>query len=391
VKKYLCTGLLSLCAFAFCGGCGSSSTSSGSNTPNAKYFAYIPTTVSTPVTSPSNILTYSFDPSTGALTAVGTPLAIPRSAIAVDPTGKFAYVASIPSGTGAGSIQAFAIDASTGELTTVGSPVATGIYPFSVVVDPIGKFAYVGNGGINNSSISAYTIGSDGTLTAVPGSPFNGVGFFNAYLVMAPLGKFIYVPANGGVSVYAVNSSTGGLTLVAGNPPPPGPLSELNALALNATGNFAFLISSSNSGDPKDCASSISTFSVDGSTGTLTASNSMPGVGCNSASLAVSGSYAYVSTGLFGGLSTYSIDLSTGTLTALGSPINAAFTSVFVDPTGRYLYGLDTIALSNAVFSGELVGYSINPSTGALAQLSGPPISAGGTGLMPLGMVFAKE
>jgi DNA-binding beta-propeller fold protein YncE len=50
-------------------------------------------------------------------------------------------------------------------------PYATGSMPESIAVDPSGKFAYVGNKSSNN--ISAYTIdGSTGILAAVPGSPF---------------------------------------------------------------------------------------------------------------------------------------------------------------------------------------------------------------------------
>jgi hypothetical protein len=43
-----------------------------------------------------------------------------------------------------------------------------------VAVDPTGKFAYVANAdaGILSSNVSAYSIGANGALKAVPGSPF---------------------------------------------------------------------------------------------------------------------------------------------------------------------------------------------------------------------------
>lgn len=51
--------------------------------------------------------------------------------------------------------------------------------PTSVAVDPSGKFAYVANNG--SSDVSAFTINTaTGALTAVVGSPFavvNGLGF----------------------------------------------------------------------------------------------------------------------------------------------------------------------------------------------------------------------
>ena len=60
---------------------------------------------------------------------------------------------------------------SNGALTPVpGSPFAAGSGPVSVAVDPTGKFAYVAN--VDGSNVSAYSIGANGALTPVPGSPF---------------------------------------------------------------------------------------------------------------------------------------------------------------------------------------------------------------------------
>src|SRR5260221_6231900 len=58
-----------------------------------------------------------------------------------------------------------------GALTPVpGSPFAAGTFPTSVAVDPTAKFAYVTNAFSNN--VSAYSIGANGALKPVPGSPF---------------------------------------------------------------------------------------------------------------------------------------------------------------------------------------------------------------------------
>jgi 6-phosphogluconolactonase len=86
--------------------------------------------------------------------------------VAVDPTGKFAYVANLPDNT----VSAYSIGAD-GSLTPVsGSPFVTGNEPRSVAVDPTGKFAYVANE--RSATVSAYSTGADGSLTPVPGSPF---------------------------------------------------------------------------------------------------------------------------------------------------------------------------------------------------------------------------
>ena len=58
----------------------------------------------------------------------------------------------------------YTIDATTGALTSMGT-IAAGTDPVSVAVDPSGKFAYVTNSGSND--VSMYSIGSTGTLTLI--------------------------------------------------------------------------------------------------------------------------------------------------------------------------------------------------------------------------------
>ena len=56
------------------------------------------------------------------------------------------------------------------QLTSLGSPFAAGSFAASVAVDPTGKFAYVAN--VLDNNVSAYSIGANGALTPVSGSPF---------------------------------------------------------------------------------------------------------------------------------------------------------------------------------------------------------------------------
>jgi 6-phosphogluconolactonase (cycloisomerase 2 family) len=85
--------------------------------------------------------------------------------IALDPSGKFAYV--INDGT---NVTAFSVNTTSGELTLVGN-VDTGISPFALAVDSSGKFLYVTNQ--TDGNVSAYTINSaTGALIPVVGSPF---------------------------------------------------------------------------------------------------------------------------------------------------------------------------------------------------------------------------
>jgi len=81
--------------------------------------------------------------------------------VAVDPSGKFAYVANLNSN----DVSMYTIDVTTGALTSIGT-IAAGSNPSSVAVDPSGRFAYVANGGSN--SVSMYTIdATTGTLTSI--------------------------------------------------------------------------------------------------------------------------------------------------------------------------------------------------------------------------------
>ena len=95
-----------------------------------------------------------------------------------------------------GNVSAYSIGAN-GALTPVpGSPFAAGDEPGSVAVDPTGEFAYVTNE--DDDNVLAYSIGANGALTPVPGSPF-AAGDEPGSVAVDPTGKFAYV-VNGGVN-----------------------------------------------------------------------------------------------------------------------------------------------------------------------------------------------
>src|SRR5262249_16845659 len=151
-----------------------------------------------------DISAYSIDAGSGAL----TPLAGPNVAagtnarsIAVDPSGKFAYVANV-----GGGVSAYTTDPVGGALPPIDADYGTagvqnfaaGTFPSGVTVHPSGKFLYVTNFGSN--SVSAYTIdATTGSLTPVPNSPFStgpsGVHPFG--VTVHPSGKFLYTTNNG--------------------------------------------------------------------------------------------------------------------------------------------------------------------------------------------------
>ena len=104
---------------------------------------------------------------------LGSPFAadVGPISVAVDPSGKFAYVANFsPS-----NVSAYSINAVTGALSAVGAAVAAGKSPVSVTADPSGKFAYVAN--VNSDDVSAYSINpATGALSAVGAAAAAGTG-----------------------------------------------------------------------------------------------------------------------------------------------------------------------------------------------------------------------
>ncbi|GAC1636306.1 MAG: hypothetical protein NVS9B14_14900 [Candidatus Acidiferrum sp.] len=111
----------------------------------------------------------------GTLTAAGSPVATgltAPSSVTFDPLGRFVFVSDATAGT----VTSFTFNESTGAINTTGkvttvSATGTG----RVSIDASGTYLYAavtGNGGSVPSGVAAYKINSDGSLTAVAGSPF---------------------------------------------------------------------------------------------------------------------------------------------------------------------------------------------------------------------------
>jgi len=100
----------------------------------------------------------------------------------------------------------------------LGSPFASGLGPFSVAFSPDGGLLATANG--NGPGVSVFAVNqTTGTLTAVAGSPFT-TGPEPFSVAFSPVGGLL-ATANYGdstVSVFAVNQTTGALTAVSGSP-----------------------------------------------------------------------------------------------------------------------------------------------------------------------------
>lgn len=172
-----------------------------------------------------NISAYLIDPTNGNLGPVpGSPFSIPGpqaspspqnpQSIAITPKGNFVYTANTTQGT----ISAFSVGGD-GSLTPVADPIpvgTAGTSPSFIAMHPGGSFLYAADPAAN--AVLGFSINSDGTLAPISGSPF-AAGAGTVALSIAPQGSFLYAvnPGDNTISAYSIGSS-GGLTPVPGSP-----------------------------------------------------------------------------------------------------------------------------------------------------------------------------
>ena len=313
--------------------------------------------------------------SSNALTFTITTGADYPQSIALDTAGKFAYVASQGCDL-SGYVSMYTINSTTGALASIGPPVpANDEFTDSVAVDPAGKFAYVASSGnvwdIDFGSIVTYAINpTTGALTSTPGG-ITGAGvsgtpeFFNS-MAFDPSGKFAYAaeggafPPGGGLSsvaMFTVNSTTGALTSIGMITAGSGP----DSVAVDPTGKFAYV--------PNFSSNDVSMYTIDGTTGALASIGTISaGAGPDSVAVDPAGKFAYVAnwTGYEtnGSVSMYTIDATTGALASIGSI--AAGTSpyfVAVDPAGKFAYVANWTGPNS---DGSVSMYTIDATTGVL-------------------------
>jgi 6-phosphogluconolactonase (cycloisomerase 2 family) len=310
----------------------------------------------------------------------------PKS-LAVDPTGKFAYVANegCPDAFD-GSVSMYAIDPANGTLTSAGPSVTTGDFGAdSVAVDPSGKFVYVANSGEGNTagSVSMYTLNpTDATLTstgtiAAPCAPSPG-SCSPWSLAIHPSGKFVYVANEGGftptsVSMYAINAGTGVLTLI-GTVAVDG---RAAAVAVDPSGKFAYVVDGDQNTDGSKGVN-VSMYTIDAATGVLTSIGKIA-AGTSPSSLAIhpSGKFVYVVNYDSNDISMYTMDTTTGNLTSIGT-LAAAAGSIVIHPSGQFAY---------VTSSGGVSMYTIDTTTGVLtfAGTTGAGSSPGSITIHPSG------
>ncbi len=211
----------------------------------------------------NSISGYTIDAASGALARIDLnssglgndiPTALTPVVMAIDPSGAYAYVANVGSGSADdicghgiarsanGCITAYTID-QYGILTstpvrTGNDYIDTGAAPSSIRISADGAHLYVTNGGDN--TISAYFI-SNGLLTAdTPVSTGLGPTSFTIH----PSGLFAYVVNTAGDSIGVYGDSSGTLSISPSQTVPTGYGSAPNSISIDSTGQYAYVVNS---------------------------------------------------------------------------------------------------------------------------------------------------
>jgi 6-phosphogluconolactonase (cycloisomerase 2 family) len=340
---------------------------------------------------------FTVDSCTGVFTAttpasVSTGYSYPQNdnseQMVVDPLGRFAYVANLVSNASpVSTISMYTINSTTGALTpTTPATVSTGWFPQGIAIDPLGRFVYTAN--TDDSTVSMFTINqTTGVLTpttppslstTIPGQLLSQPGF----LTVDPTGKFLYASAldsdGATVSMYTIDQTTGLLT-----PTSPATVSTGGIpfqVAVAPDGKFAYVVNNFSGGI---YVVGVSEYTVDPTTGVLTESSSYASAGNGPTAIAVdpTSKFAYVVNRLDNTVSMYTINPDTGNLTLNATTAN---------PTGTVATGTEPFRI-DFDSTGKFV-YVTNEQTAAsiyTVNSDGTLASAGTTGVYSGGLSTA--
>jgi DNA-binding beta-propeller fold protein YncE len=370
------------------GGCGGSmmttnTTQTTAPVPQNASFAFVANTNSNTVSA------FLADASSGELVPVaGGPFSTDDGPeyLAVDPASKFLFVGNA----GSNTVSAFHIDAGSGKLTSVpGSPFVSGARPEGVAVDPTGRFVFVANQA--SSSISVFSIGANGALVPAAGSPFAASSPFE--LAINPSGGVLFASNFPDSTVSDLNTvsafqigANGALTAVPGSPfataNAPGFASSVG-LVTDPGGKFLFVAD--------HMAQAVVPFNINASNGMLTQASALPtppascGVSCHNNPLRVTvhpnGQLVYATNVQAGTVSVFGL-VSGGLSPIAEFPTGQHPFGVALDPKGNFLYVVNKVDNNISVFS-------VSMATGSLSPVSGSPFPAGGNG--PIGIVIVPK
>ena len=282
-------------------------------------------------------------------------------------------------------VRSYSVNLTTGATSQRGSAVATGAQPSAMALTPDGSTLFIANTGDN--TISAYSVKSDGTLTA-QGSP-TPAGEFPSALAMDPSGKLLFAAnlgtfsdnTSGTISVFSIQG--GSLTPVPGSPFPTETLGDTTdtgpiGLAVSPSGSFLYVANQftstvqSFSYDSSGTLSLIATYAAGTNPSALAFSRCAGGKSANPSCANPDAASLFVANAGSNNISTFSACIITSTtcptpnglLTPLSSggtvPAGIGPAAFMVDPAADFVYVLDR-------GSAQISEYKYSPVTGALS------------------------
>lgn len=213
---------------------------------------------------------YQINSSTGLLTPLQNsplPLYTPQNskpvfptAMLITPNNSYVYVSLATLG-----VQVLTFSngiLSTGSSPTLLSPKSTSLSPqdMGLASDPKSKFLFVAE---QNTGLRVLTIGSGGSLKEISGSPYK-VGT-PVGVEVDPTGSYVYVSskANNNIHAFALNTTSGQLTAIAGSPFASGGQNP-TAMVNDSSGKYLAVINSGTNGTGGN--NDLQLFSYSGST-----------------------------------------------------------------------------------------------------------------------------
>ncbi len=251
----------------------------------------------------------------------------------------------------------------TGGTSTNGTVCGPGTNPGGGGGNNAALLYYLGNSNILGASLS--TTGTFATLTAftppaIPSSVGNDMVIVNK--------KFLYLPQSDSLTIQAftIDHSTGSLTAIAGSP---FPTAGADSVTSDPAGRFLFV--------GNDTTGQISVFQINSTTGALVAAPGSPFSAFNLDFVHVlavdgTGKFVYAGQGLPAlPIYAFSIDQNTGALSqTVGSPFGLGVAGVRTDFTGKF-----TIGLTGNTGDNHLYVFAIDPTTGALTAVNNSPFA----------------
>jgi 6-phosphogluconolactonase len=206
----------------------------------SKNFLYVPNETSNTVSG------FTVDHVAGVLAPVGTaqpptPVCGPGVCsnpigVAVNSGGQFLFVLNQGSAPSiSASISVFNIDQTRGLLSPASFTTLAAPSPQFLAISPTQGFLYVSNG--TAGTISAFSIGTNGALTELSGSPVSlGAGATAAGLAMDPKGQFLYAADSTNNKIASFNVAGGPLAAVGSVSAGAQPV----AVAVDGTSSFVY-------------------------------------------------------------------------------------------------------------------------------------------------------